>query len=237
LDKVNKAEHSIRELKEDLRVAMGTNEITPLDEYMVGEADNSSADSGIRELLTNSQLSGEKVHLGANSVPAMVIALGNGSNDEVIQDLIGQSVLPVFGLDNESASYPFVDLWGLPAASPERVQELCKLLPSNPDCLQYFRQYRDTAHVLFPGAIDIQQFEVELTQFLTRRIKENTSTGNGPLTGKDVYGKSLHWLGLLFAILASGTQCSGMPRKQRQLTAQVYSGLRLLCFCLMLVYG
>jgi hypothetical protein len=33
----------------------------------------------------------------------------------------------------------------------------------------------------------------------------------------------LHWLGLLFATLASGFQCSDLPRKERQIKSQVYS--------------
>lgn len=37
-----------------------------------------------------------------------------------------------------------------------------------------------------------------------------------------VYGKSLSWLGLLFATLGSGIQSSELPRKERQMKSQVY---------------
>ena len=36
------------------------------------------------------------------------------------------------------------------------------------------------------------------------------------------FGVSLSWLGLLFAVLASGSQSSDRPPKQRELTSQVY---------------
>ena len=49
---------------------------------------------------------------------------------------------------------------------------------------------------------------------------------NSPLPGvteQAIYDKNLEWVGLLFAVLASGCQCSGLPRKERELTSQVYS--------------
>jgi hypothetical protein len=181
-------------------------------------------ETSAQEILTNNNITGEAVHLGGNSVPAMVVALGRGSDEEAIQELLRKSVLPLFGLDNQSATYPFVDLWGLPHGSLSRIDELCKLLPSDADILQFFRQYRDTAHVLYPGIVDILQFESDLTHFLISRAAKAANVNREPHTEQDVYGKSLHWVGLLFATLASGCQCSGIPRKERQLTSQVYGG-------------
>ena len=37
-----------------------------------------------------------------------------------------------------------------------------------------------------------------------------------------MYGKSLSWMGLLFATLGSGIQSSELPRKERQMKSQVY---------------
>jgi len=76
-------------------------------------------------------LTGDTVYLGGNSVPAMVVALAHDNRDEAVQDFLQKSVLPVFALDNESATYPFVDLWGLPHGSFQRIELLCKLLPSS----------------------------------------------------------------------------------------------------------
>jgi hypothetical protein len=170
---------------------------------------------------SNSDLLGENVYLGGNSVPAMVVAMGKSGGAHV-QELLGKSVLPVFGLDNNTATYPFVDLWGLPHGSIVRIEQLCALLPSQSDCLQYFTHYRDTAHVLYPGVSDLQQFEHDLTNFLISRGSGEICSDGNELATQKAYGKDLHWIGLLFAVLASGCQCSGRPRKERQLTSQVY---------------
>ncbi|KAK1760174.1 C6 transcription factor [Echria macrotheca] len=169
-------------------------------------------------------VTGEHVFLGANSVPAMAMALSQQtSNDSaMVRDLLDKSVLPIFTLENESTTYPFVDLWGLPHASPVRIEKLYAMLPSDSECLQYIRQYRDTAHVLYPAIVNMQQFEVEVTRFLITRTTQSGDPNRPPLTERDVYGKSVHWLGLLFACLASGYQCSNLPRRERQLTSQVY---------------
>jgi hypothetical protein len=36
-------------------------------------------------------------------------------------------------------------------------------------------------------------------------------------------GISLSWLALVFAVFASGAQCTELPAKERELTSQVYS--------------
>ncbi|ETI27064.1 hypothetical protein G647_09746 [Cladophialophora carrionii CBS 160.54] len=168
------------------------------------------------------ELLGDFVHLGRHSVPAMVMALGTRSDEVAVQDIIGKSALPLFGLDNESATYPFVDLWGLPTGSSTRVQEICKIVPSDAECFQFLRQYRDVAHILYPAVVDIDQLEADLTQFLISRSSQQLPIDNYVNASSTVYGKSLHWLSLMFACLASGCQASSLPRKERHLTSQVY---------------
>jgi len=168
-------------------------------------------------------LTGDTVYLGGNSVPAMVAALAHDNKDGAVQDLLHRSILPVFALDNESATYPFVDLWGLPHGSFLRIELLCKLLPSSDsECMQVFKQFRDTAHIIYPGVIDILQFESDLLDFLRNRSSVELTVQVGSLASQMVFGKSLHWLGLLFATLASGFQCSDLSRKERQMKSQVY---------------
>jgi hypothetical protein len=164
---------------------------------------------------------GETVYIGGNSVPAMVMALGNGKSEDV-QHVLGRSILPVFDLDNDTATYPFVELWVVPHGSPMRIELLCILLPTDVDYNQIFALYRDTAHVIFPAIADIVQFEGDLTTFLTNRQKKSYAIQPGRLTEQLVSGKDLHWIGLLFAILASGFRCSDLPRKERQSRSQVY---------------
>jgi hypothetical protein len=218
-------ENSLRHLRDDMAkltsIVMGSTRRQPLDPAVpVSDSEDDEESQGLH---TSNAMTGEPVHLGGNSVPAMVLALGSGNREDDVQGLLGKSILPIFGLDNESATYPFVDLWGLPHGSYARLEGLCKLLPSNADCLQYFKQYRDTAYILFPAVVDIHQFETDLTHFLIRRGDANNSGRQITLTVQDIYGKSLHWVGLMFATLASGYQCSSVSRKERQLTCQVYS--------------
>jgi hypothetical protein len=174
------------------------------------------------EIHATNPVTGESVYLGSNSVPAMVLALGKANPSAAVQGLLDKSTLPIFTLDNEDLTYPFVDLWGLPHGSIARIEKLCALLPSSSDCLLYVRQYRDVAHVLFPAIVDMPQFEAEVSRFLMVRSAVMPESTHDQFTEKGVYGMSLHWLGLLFAALASGYQCSTMPRRERQLTSQVY---------------
>ncbi|KAK5138050.1 hypothetical protein LTR08_005848 [Meristemomyces frigidus] len=168
---------------------------------------------------------GEIVHFGGGSIPAMLYALGQGQGQNQaeklkLQELMGKSVLPLFGLDNESCTYPFVDLWGLPHGSLKRAEELAKALPNDGQTLQLFRCYRDLGFVIYPGIADPEQFERDLTTFLMcRAAAVGTDTS---VDEQSIYGKSYHWLAVLFAVLGSGAQCSALPRKERELTSQVY---------------
>ncbi|KAF2835129.1 hypothetical protein M501DRAFT_942576 [Patellaria atrata CBS 101060] len=169
-------------------------------------------------------LSGQIVHVGGSSVPALVMALAQGENKRPdVQELLSKSVLPLFGLDNESSLYPFVDLWGLPHGSLARIVELVKALPIDAELMSFFRHFRDTQHVTYPAIADIEKFEGDLVGFLINRGNaQATGRESEGLTEQTIYGKSIQWIGLLFATLASGCQCSTVSRKERELTSQVY---------------
>jgi hypothetical protein len=220
--KVDRIERLLLDLRNEGRTSASSKP-----RYNVSQAESDDGHSVSAEenpatgINTNSDLLGENVYLGGNSVPAMVVAMGKTGGGH-IQELLGKSILPVFGLDNSTSTYPFVDLWGLPHGSIVRIEQLCALLPSPSDCLQFFAHYRDTAHVLYPGVSDLQQFEHDLTNFLISRGSDEICSDGNELATQKAYGKDLHWIGLLFATLASGCQCSGRPRKERQLTSQVY---------------
>lgn len=175
------------------------------------------------DLLTNMQ--GEIVHLGGGSVPAMLYAISqgqppSGAEQSQLQEFLGKSVLPLFGLDNESATYPFVDLWGLPHGSLQRARELAKALPGDQQLLSLFASYRDIGYIIYPGIADLEALEADLAVFLANRSSQ-PSPEDG-VTEQAIYGKSFYWLGMLFAVLASGAQCSALTRKERELTSQVY---------------
>jgi hypothetical protein len=167
----------------------------------------------------------ESVYLGGNSVPAMVATLGSQETGDNIQGILDDNVLPLLALKNESLTYPFVDLWGLAHGSPARLEALYNLVPTDSDCISYFNQYRDTAFVLYPGVVNIEQFEIDLNSFLEKRkeIKSDQDKTSEALLQRN----EIRWLGLLFAILASGCQCSENLRVDRYLTVQVYGMLGL----------
>ncbi|KAG8623289.1 hypothetical protein KVT40_008265 [Elsinoe batatas] len=178
---------------------------------------------------TKNALTGQMVHLGGSSVPALVMALGQGNREQPdLQDVLGKSILPLFGLDNETATYPFVDLWGLANGWTAKAEQLAKTIPSDNQCLSFFHYYRDLGHVIFAGVADIAGFEQDLTSFLMTRARyaelDQRNDGSLPpgVTEQSLYDKDLNWIGLLFAVLASGCQCSNLPRKERELTSQVY---------------
>lgn len=183
--------------------------------------------TSVHGIHTKNELTGQTVHLGPASVPALVMTLGQGNREQPdVQELLGKSILPIFGLDNESATYPFVDLWGLPHGSLAKAEELARAIPSDSQCLNFFRYYRDMGHIIYPGVADTATFESDLTMFLMVRagqisVEDETGATNG-VSEQSIHSKSLQWIGLLFAVLASGCQCSGLPRKERELTSQVY---------------
>jgi hypothetical protein len=181
-------------------------------------------------LHTRNTLTGQTVHVGSNSIPALVMALAKKHNDTLgnsnapddpvdWQELMGGSVLPLFGLDNESATYPFVDLWSHSGGPMSRIQQLSEALPSEQECKINFAAYRDHAHIVYPGIVDIQKFEEELHEFHIQRARDGRTGG---LSEQSMYGKHLSWISLLFAAMAAGVQCSDLPRKSRELTAKVF---------------
>ena len=74
------------------------------------------------------------MHLGSRSVLAYMMGLGSTkSTQEAARTLLEENILPKLGLDNETATYPFVDLWSSDADSYD-VNGLCKTLPDDAHC-------------------------------------------------------------------------------------------------------
>jgi hypothetical protein len=231
--KLQTAEKSLAELKNSISsVSEVPPNSAPTNGYSPATAGNTplaapapidSEQSHVRTqgIHTHNEFTGQTIHVGPSSVPALVMALGRGDTQwPGVQDLLGKkSILPIFGLDNESATYPFVDLWGLPHGSLARANELANALPADHECINFFRCYRETAHAVYPAVADIEGLESDLLLFLINRASSQNGTG---VSEEQIFGKNLHWIGLMFAILASGCQCSTLPRKERELTSQVY---------------
>lgn len=71
------------------------------------------------------------VHLGSRSVLAYI--LNNRSGSDQLQALLEGGILPKLGLDNESATYPFVDLWSSDMSTFD-ISAVCSALPTDQQC-------------------------------------------------------------------------------------------------------
>lgn len=71
------------------------------------------------------------VHLGSRSVLAYI--LNNKSGSDQLQALLEDGILPKLGLDNESATYPFVDLWSSDMSTFD-ISAVCSALPPDQQC-------------------------------------------------------------------------------------------------------
>ena len=138
-------ERALAELKDDLRQINGVppyppESVTQSLNVSVQEQNTPSGPGYVKamEMQEHSQLTGDTIHLGGGSVPALINALGKGNDySKKFQSVFGNTpLLPVFGLDNESATYPFVSLWGSQEASL-RVADLRKILPNDAECTEY----------------------------------------------------------------------------------------------------
>lgn len=140
--KLNTIERTLAELKTDLRRATNDEEETDLTNgtsasppVQVKHESNGPGYVRAMEISEQNQMTGESVHLGGGSIPALIKALRAG-NTPAVQEVFGNNVLPLFGLDNENATYPFISLWGNPQGAAGRIQELQKALPSDADCIE-----------------------------------------------------------------------------------------------------
>jgi hypothetical protein len=74
--------------------------------------------------------------------------------------------------------------------------------------------------IIYPGIANLEALEQELTDFLIARAASAGSLDG--VTEQRIYGQTYYWLAMLFSVLGSGAQCSAMPRRERELTSQVY---------------
>jgi hypothetical protein len=158
------------------------------------------------------------VHLGANSAPAFAASLSSGS----APPLLPPAVLPTFALGDDRATYPFESLWGLQQSPHAKLERLRGLIPSDIECARIYREYLRTAFVLFPAVVDVDGFGEALAGFVAERRRGKEAVVAESLQGQMVYGRDMHWLGLFFAVMAAGMQCSDRPLEDRDLKSNVY---------------
>ena len=75
----------------------------------------------------------------------------------------------------------------------------------------------------------MEHFEGQLRTFLHNRDVSSTrpEAQRSGDQNDHMDGMSLRWIGLMFAMLASGAQFSGIAKKDRDLLSQVYGKVRL----------
>ncbi|KAL4938249.1 hypothetical protein BDV06DRAFT_60141 [Aspergillus oleicola] len=159
------------------------------------------------------------VHLGSRSVLAYI--LNNKSGSDQLQALLEGGILPKLGLDNESATYPFVDLWSSDMSTFD-ISAVCCALPGDQQCKEFFTYYRDIAGAIYPVIEDVVLFERNLDLLLHNRAAAGGAYKADDDQSQKPFGMSIAYLGLLFAVLASGCQSSDLPGKERELSSQVY---------------
>lgn len=108
---------------------------TGIDSGSVQSTDMSSRSKGAspdREGIHAANTLGQgTVHLGSRSVLAYI--LNNKSGSDQLQALLEGGILPKLGLDNESATYPFVDLWSSDMSTFD-ISAVCSALPTDQQC-------------------------------------------------------------------------------------------------------
>jgi hypothetical protein len=233
ISKINRLESSIQELRSDMRHVLansgnGFRSKSPaIDPLMTHpEDDNASEDAQRREgIHANNPLTGQVIHMGGNSVPALLMSLAKhqqslGPGQVDWNEMVNGSILPLLGLDNESATYPFIDLWAIPDPPLKKVKRMAEVLPTHGEIENLWQPYKKLAQTIFPAIGDLSKFEADLSQFIYQRSQETADDG---ITEQSIHGKQISWISLLFAVLASGCHFSEhLDKSQRELTSKVY---------------
>ncbi|CRG87532.1 Oleate activated transcription factor 3 [Talaromyces islandicus] len=221
-NKLKEMENTISGLRNGLeQIEAGSRSSAISDKRGIDTNPRSNRESPEREGIHTTHMYGEgTVHLGSRSVLAYIL---NKSGSLQAQTLLEGGLLPKLGLDNETATYPFVDLWSSDTSSFD-VNAVCSALPNDQQIREFFYFYRDIAGTLYPVLVDVPGFEKNLETFLRNRAAAGgvLKTGDSRLLPQRPFGMDLAFIGLLFAVLASGCQSSDLPAKERELTSQVY---------------
>lgn len=160
------------------------------------------------------------VHLGSRSALVDILDKSKGSEDTA-QALPQDDLLAELALGNESAAYPFVDLW---SSDPFtfNIAGVCAVLPDDEKCRRFLGFYKDIGAVLYPVLPDLDALEHKTNCLLNgRRRAEGVYKPDANGLVKP-FGMDLPFLSLLFAVLASGCQLSDHPERDRELTSWVY---------------
>jgi hypothetical protein len=227
--KVDRLEGIMSDLRQEMKVVTGgmTNGEMKSPAIDPGLDDGEGSDDVQRRdgVHTNNPVTGQIVHVGGNSVPALLMSLAKHHSSQSPDqhdwsELINGNIIPLLGLDNESATYPFIDLWSIPEEPIIRIKKIALFLPVNEEIGRLFLPYKQIAQAIFPAIANMEKFESDLLQFRYRRSQESIEVD---VTEQTIHGKKVAWVGLLFAVLASGCHFSEhLDRSKRELTSKIY---------------
>lgn len=102
-------------------------------------------------------LTGETIFLGANSAPAFFLRRPSKErpsqppNGASAKTLVKANTLSIFGLDNSSVTYPFVNLWSSGDGSHDDVGSLRNALPSDLEILKSVMGLSQPGDLMFPS--------------------------------------------------------------------------------------
>jgi hypothetical protein len=130
-EKMNQDLQTMQETIDNLRSGMD-NVVTDEKPGVVGNG--AKSDDSEREGIHAPSGNLGTMHLGSRSVLAYMMGLGRTkSSQEAAKTLLEENILPKLGLDNETSTYPFVDLWSTDASAWD-VSALCRTLPDDAHC-------------------------------------------------------------------------------------------------------
>lgn len=160
---------------------------------------------------------GSSIHFGSSSVLAFLLDRRPSPVGTVFQK---ENILPQLALENQTATYPFLDLWS-PDITSSGNGAICAALPDDRQCRRFLRCYRDVRWILYPVLSDVDSFEQNVETLLRNRAAE-AAGGRSSAGSAEPFGFGCAFIGLLFAVLASGCQLSEVPKKERTFQCQVY---------------
>ncbi|PKX99869.1 cellobiose response regulator [Aspergillus campestris IBT 28561] len=175
----------------------------------------------------SSRLETGEVHIGSRSALLDILGKTKGSQ-EAAQGLPTGELLAELAMGNESAAYPFVDLW---SSDPFtfNIAGVCDVLPDDIQCRRFFDFYKDIGAVLYPVLPNVRRVEDEMNRLLQNRANAGGVYKPDSSGLMKPFGMSLPFLSLLFAVLASGCQLSDLSGSERRLTSWVYVSCSYQC--------
>ncbi|KAL7942743.1 hypothetical protein V8C42DRAFT_331790 [Trichoderma barbatum] len=172
-----------------------------------------------------------KLHLGPDSLPSLLAKYQSLNSHQQHQDwnrsrgdafkppTNPQTIFELLCLQDSSTISPFTNLWK-PEDGPEVVYNA---LPEDESLKGYIQFFQSSLFRILPCTINFPQFEAALSEFLYQRAKHPAETLQNP-----PFACTPTWFGLLFGILACGTQL-GSDQESELIKARVFACCAFQC--------